>query len=1743
MNPISVAVGDFNGDGSRDIATSNGGSNNVSILTGNGAGSFAAAVNFGVGINPSSIAVGDFNGDGNQDIATANRDSNNVSVLIGNGLGSFAAAANFVAGTGPFSIAVGDFNGDGNQDIATANRTSNDVSILIGNGAGSYAAAVNFGVGTGPASIAVGDFNGDGNQDIAAANSGSNNVSAITGNGMGSFAAAVNFAVGTGPSSIAVGDFDGDGNQDISTANFTSNNVSILQRVCINTPPTFTPAAAISRQQGSPAGAAVPVGTVADAETAGGSLTVTQIGGGTATGITVSGIVNSNGMVTAMVSASCTATAGTVRFQVSDGSLTGTGDLQVNVSPNPPPVLTYGSASVANGGSTTISPATGPNDNGSVASIIVQSVGTYTGIISVNGAGVVSISNAGLIGSHTITIRATDNCGGAGGTTDASFTLNVLNNNPSITPAAAVTRQQGSAGTISPIATVSDLDQSAGSLVVTATTVPTGITVTGITNTAGAVTATVTALCSAATGANTVVLTVSDSNGGSATANFTINVTANTPPTLTYNNASVANFGSTTVSTATAGDNGSITGYNVVSVVPALNTPPTVNASGVVSITNAGPIGSHVITIQATDNCGATTNASFTLAVTNNNPSITAAAAVTRQQGSAGTVSPLATVSDLDQTAGSLVVTATTVPTGITVTGITNTAGAVAATVTALCGAAIGANTVVLTVNDSNGGSATANFTINVTANTAPVLTYGAAAAAFGGSVIISPVTGPSDNGGVSTIVVQSQGTYSGTISVNNTTGVVSVSNAAPVGVHTITIRSTDNCGLATDSSFTLNVNRADTTTTVASSLNPSTYGQSVTFTATVVAGPVVPAGTVNFLDNGNPIAVCQNVALNGSGVAACTTSLLNAGVHTISAVYSGNANFNTSTGTVVQTVNKAVLTVTADNMTRVYGAVNPALTATFTGFVLGETLPTSGVTGSPSLTTLATPGSSVSGSPYTITAATGSLQANNYSFTFVNGQLTVTKAVLTVTANSFTRVFGAPNPVLTAVFTGFVNGEVFATSGVTGTPSLTTTATAASVPGTYPVTAAIGTLAAVNYSFAFVNGTLTVTQAATTTTITNAAALVNVTMVGQSYAVTWTTSPVAPSAGTPTGTVTVTDGTGPGSASCTAAVASGTCTLTSTTPGVKTITATYPGDTNFTGSVSQSVPHTVVIAVTGNIKQFVPFGVNTNLAGVTVTLSGTTAGEVFTDANGNYSFGLLTAGGNIVITPTGLGKTYEPISQTYTNVTTNIANADFIAYNAPGPGGNPRQLSVVNSVTNPGQPVMVPVSMTVQGNETRMAFSLSYDIALLGIPTAVCGAGAPGCAITVNNSLPGKVGITVMPAVQIAAGTREIVNLTFPTFVSTALSTPVSFGDIPVARDIRDAGNNPLPALYSTGFVAFTQGTGGLEGDVVDGVGSPAGGDGVRSNDVTRVRQFVLGTAAVNTTTNQFQRADTSPRDTVLGTYGDGRIDASDVTVARLYNLGNLPPTTAAGPTVPVATFAEMPAPSNPFAPEVGRTIRAANVAGVRGQTVTVSFELDSQGDESSTSFTINFNPAVLSNPVAALGTGVPANSSLNTNPNEVAMGRLGVLVDSTNTYAAGIRQILTVTFNVLVNAPSGQYPVSFSSTPTIQSVSNANGVLLATTYEAGSVAVGASAAGVTVSGRVTTPTGQGLRNATVVLTDSEGNRRTVTTSSFGVYRFEDVEVGQTYVIGVSARRYRFASRAVNVADSLIGVDFIGLE
>src|SRR5437899_4185665 len=138
-------------------------------------------------------------------------------------------------------------------------------------------------------------------------------------------------------------------------------------------------------------------------------------------------------------------------------------------------------------------------------------------------------------------------------------------------------------------------------------------------------------------------------------------------------------------------------------------------------------------------------------------------------------------------------------------------------------------------------------------------------------------------------------------------------------------------------------------------------------------------------------------------------SSARNKNTAAIGSLAAGNYTFTFVNGQL--TITKATLTVTADNKTREYGDATPAFTASYSGFKNSETLATSVVTGSPSLTTGATATSAVAGSPYVIVAAQGTLAAGNYQFGFVNGQLTITKAHLTVTAPSAGREYGDANP------------------------------------------------------------------------------------------------------------------------------------------------------------------------------------------------------------------------------------------------------------------------------------------------------------------------------------------------------------------------------------------------------------------------------------------------------------------------------------------------------------------------------------------------------------------------------------------------------------------------------------------------------------------------------------------------------------------------------------------------------------
>ena len=355
------------------------------------------------------------------------------------------------------------------------------------------------------------------------------------------------------------------------------------------------------------------------------------------------------------------------------------------------------------------------------------------------------------------------------------------------------------------------------------------------------------------------------------------------------------------------------------------------------------------------------------------------------------------------------------------------------------------------------------------------------------------------------------------------------------------------------------------------SGTNPSTFGDSLTFRATVTqlgSATAVTSGAVKFFDGGASCAapgsqIGADQTLNASGQASITTSTLSVGSHTILACYQGATGFDVSSNAINQTVNPACTAVSVStnptDQTITYGA-----DASFTASAAGSPAPTvrwqvdsgsgfadlSGQT--TSTLTLTKPTVSMSGNQYravftntcsgtqtaTTTAATltvnrksititpdggqgkvygdadptltyasapalesgdgftgalgraagenagsygitlGTLSAgDNYSLSLTAPavRFAITKAPLTVTADNKTRAYGDADPSFTASYSGFKRGENLATSGVSGNPSLTTTATASSNVGSYAITAGLGTLSSSNYSFTFANGTLTI--------------------------------------------------------------------------------------------------------------------------------------------------------------------------------------------------------------------------------------------------------------------------------------------------------------------------------------------------------------------------------------------------------------------------------------------------------------------------------------------------------------------------------------------------------------------------------------------------------------------------------------------------------------------------------------------
>lgn len=229
-NALCLAVGDYNGDQTLDLAVANdtgtlpetmaGG---LSVFLGHGDGTFINGPGspFKVEDAPYIVIAADFNRDNILDLATANAGANYPSVLLGDGTGNFRTKPNDNKVAGAHSLATGDFNGDQNPDLVFA-ETSGNVKVLLNGGDGNFSTVPNsMYVANLPYGIAAADFNGDGLLDVVVTRAASTGVSFLLGNGMGGFNAPVDYPTGTGPTLVTVGDLNSDGKPDIVVANTT----------------------------------------------------------------------------------------------------------------------------------------------------------------------------------------------------------------------------------------------------------------------------------------------------------------------------------------------------------------------------------------------------------------------------------------------------------------------------------------------------------------------------------------------------------------------------------------------------------------------------------------------------------------------------------------------------------------------------------------------------------------------------------------------------------------------------------------------------------------------------------------------------------------------------------------------------------------------------------------------------------------------------------------------------------------------------------------------------------------------------------------------------------------------------------------------------------------------------------------------------------------------------------------------------------------------------------------------------------------------------------------------------------------------------------------------------------------------------------------------------------------------------------------------------------------------------------
>ena len=860
--PRSIVAADFNNDGSLDLATLDSGNSEVSILLNHGDGTFSAPTfyggwnNSGDGASPQQLAAADLNKDGNIDlVAVASPEFGaGMAVLLGNGDGTFRQPVLYATDIQASSVTVGDFNGDGAPDVAVASGPLATVTVLLNKGNGTLTGNRNYGNnGPAPYSVAFGDFNADGKADMVVADNASSNALVYVNNGDGTFADPVNYPTGLTPTVVAVADLNGDGKLDLVVG-------------------------------GSPGGGTVSISTLLGN---GDGTFLSAVGDNTGLGgASVLAVADVNGDGKPDVIFNGTNTYLGANPYVLYVAL-GNGDGTFNA-----PVATSDICSGPGFGaviSVAVADVTGDGKPDILASC-QNNAGTYPAnifLLAGKGDGTFATPTAISAGTYPTTISVGDFNG------DGIPDLVVGNNYPG-GPNFAVLLGIGNGTFQSPVI-YSDVDSPFWTNWIASGTPPNGIPSPVPWPQAFAVSD-----FNHDGHLDVLVADISGQIGGGAGGYYNNGVQlflGNGDGTFQLEQSYLACWHGQAIAAA------DLTGGGFPSAAVACP------SDGVITVL-VNQLGATV-TKTATNTALQSSSTPSTLG-----QSITFTATVTPAGGS-GTPTGTVTFADGSTALG---------------TGTLNSAGQAIYSTSSLT---LGTHSITA----SYGGDA--NFLASASAALSQVVNQASSSttlqssvnpSAIGQSVTFTAVVAAASGSGTPTgMVTFNDGTTSiGTATLSSGKATLTTS-ALALGSHSITAvyAGDSNFTGSTSAILTQVVSKNATSTSLQSSLNPSTYGQSVTFTATITwSASGTPTGTVSFMDGTSSLGTSS---LSGSK-ATFTTTALAAGSHSITANYSGDGSFaGSASGTLGQTVNKAAST------TSVASSTNPSVagqSVTFTATV-----------------------------------------------------------------------------------------------------------------------------------------------------------------------------------------------------------------------------------------------------------------------------------------------------------------------------------------------------------------------------------------------------------------------------------------------------------------------------------------------------------------------------------------------------------------------------------------------------------------------------------------------------------------------------------------------------------------------------------------------------------------------------------------------------------------------------------------